>query len=196
MLKKSRKFLIASVAMVSLVTVIVGFRSHTNRQNRVRWEGYLEEITEENWNENDFNWGTADLFLDMDWLIEFLNSNPTRTDILDMDISLQERTDTYTLSREGHFGRREGFSVDVDGMAVIGSSWALPRHSLRFHFQNIPDSEELTYLYIGYIRYFDSIDFEALSEFDLTDQAGILSVKYYVNVRVHSGGIMFEFEGF
>lgn len=188
-----KKITFVTIAVTILTVAMIGFIVHRNQQNVRRRQNDLAQVTIDNWDARNLEYGDLpfDLFLDMPYLIEFLNNRPTRTDILNMSLPLQENENSLTLFREGQHEREESFTIDDD---TIGTLWRIPRHSLTIYFH--PYSEELTHLTIGYLRYFDGLDFEELRALELETIAGIFRERYNVFVRVHAGGVWFDYQGF
>ena len=173
-MKKNKKILLLVSTFVIIVAVaFVGFRVHENHQNFVRWQSYLDEVMDDNWYAVDIPY---DNFLNIDYLVEFINNYPTKEEIQNMGMDLYDAN--TRLVRWGHG----------------------EQHKLQFSFCNnpacdSPHSEVVTLLLMMDVRYFDGLALYRLQEYELDDVTGLFSVRYGVNVSAnHWGNISFTYQ--
>jgi len=169
-----KKILICvGIFLVISTIAFVGLQVYQNHQNRIRWQAYLDEVIVDSWHVGD---APYDNFLDMNYLVEFLNSRPTREEIKNMDMELYDAG--FRLVR---------WEDDE-------------QHRLEFAFCNNaacspPHSEAITTLLMMDVRYFDGIALYKLQDYDLDDAAGLFSVRYGVNVSAnHLGNVSFTYQ--
>lgn len=159
-MKQRKKLLIISVLVGVIGILFIGFRIHENHQNRVRWQGYLDEITIDNWHAGDTPY---DQFLNMDFLVDFMTSRPTRSEILEMELTFPDEEGVALIA---DYPRR-GSAIDSE-------------HAIIFYFHHNIDDQILTGIWLYFPSHFDGLAVHELIDYELEDIAGIFNVHYGV----------------
>jgi len=171
--RKKRPFIITAVIVIFAIIVIGSVHASLMRQQEeearhqanqarslARWERILTNIKDEDWKPEDTPYNR---FLEMGYLIDFITSTPTRNDILNMEIELDEsRGDSRTLLSRAR-NTRTGMS------------------SLHFMFRN-DNYNEFSRLAMYDIQYFDGLALYQLHVYSMSDIAGVFSINYGVEV--------------